>query len=136
MTPGDLDDLVAEGVIIRVKPDAEAARADLGVARAHLASAPLTAAVDPVGAFSIAYDAVRKALVAHMRANGVRVRSGVGAHYQTGRYGLAALNGRGADDALRVPPPDVIAQEIVEDLEAALAEFSTVAESLGQPPTS
>ena len=58
------------------------------------------AEVDPVGAFTIAYDAIRKALVAHMRANGFRVRSGVGAHYQTGRYGLAALSGRGVDDAL------------------------------------
>jgi hypothetical protein len=43
---------------------------------------------------------MRKALVARKRANGFRVRSGVGAHYQTGRYGLAALRGRGADDAL------------------------------------
>ena len=30
-----------------------------------------------------------------------------------------------------LPPPDVIAQEIVEDLEAALAQFSAVAASLG-----
>ena len=29
-----------------------------------------------------------------------------------------------------LPPPDVIAQEMVEDLEAALAEFAAVAESL------
>ena len=29
-----------------------------------------------------------------------------------------------------LPPPDVIAQEIVEDLEAALAEFAAIAESL------
>jgi len=31
-----------------------------------------------------------------------------------------------------LPPPDVIAQEIVEDLEAALAEFSEVASALGR----
>jgi type I restriction enzyme M protein len=31
-----------------------------------------------------------------------------------------------------LPPPDVIAREIVEDLESALAEFSAVAESLGE----
>ncbi len=30
-----------------------------------------------------------------------------------------------------LPPPEVIAQEIVEDLEAALAEFAAIAESLG-----
>ena len=33
-----------------------------------------------------------------------------------------------------LPPPEVIAQEIVEDLEAALAEFAAVAESLGPSP--
>ena len=54
----------------------------------------MAADVDAVGAFSLAYDAMRKALVAHMRAHGFRVRSGEGAHYQTGRYGLAALSSR------------------------------------------
>jgi len=29
-----------------------------------------------------------------------------------------------------LPPPDVIAQEIVEDLEAALSEFATIAAGL------
>jgi type I restriction enzyme M protein len=32
-----------------------------------------------------------------------------------------------------LPPPEVIAQEIVEDLEAALAQFSAIAASL--PPS-
>jgi len=36
------------------------------------------------------------------------------------------------EDTDNLPPPDVIAQEIVEDLEAALAEFSAVAESLAR----
>jgi hypothetical protein len=96
-----VDALVVEGVIVRVRRDVKAARADIRAARAHLASAPLAADVDAVGAFGLAYDAMRKAFVAHMRVSGFRVRSGVGAHYQTGRYGLAALSGRGADDALR-----------------------------------
>ena len=34
------------------------------------------------------------------------------------------------DDAEELPPPDVIAQEIVEDLQAALSEFAAVAEAL------
>jgi type I restriction enzyme M protein len=34
------------------------------------------------------------------------------------------------DDADSVLPPEVIAQEIVEDLEAALSEFAAIAESL------
>ena len=45
-------------------------------------------------------------------------------------YHVAARRvGEGAMDNL--PPPEVIAQEIVEDLEAALAEFAAIAESLG-----
>ncbi|WP_433499904.1 hypothetical protein ACQP1K_06180 [Sphaerimonospora sp. CA-214678] len=36
------------------------------------------------------------------------------------------------EDADSLLPPDVIAQEIVEDLEAALSEFAAIAES---PPT-
>jgi type I restriction enzyme M protein len=49
---------------------------------------------------------------------------------------LVWLRDESLEDLENLPPPDVIAQEIVEDLEAALAEFSAVAESLGEPPTS
>jgi type I restriction enzyme M protein len=37
------------------------------------------------------------------------------------------------EDMDNLPPPDVIAQEIVEDLEAALAQFAAVAASLAPP---
>lgn len=37
----------------------------------------------------------------------------------------------GLDDAESLAPPEVIAAEIVEDLQAALAEFAVIAESLG-----
>jgi len=49
-----------------------------------------------------------------------------------------------ADEDEELPPPDVIAQEIVEDLQAALGEFAAVAEALAlakaqqesvEPPT-
>jgi type I restriction enzyme M protein len=43
---------------------------------------------------------------------------------------LTWLRDDSLEDTENLPPPDVIAREIVEDLEAALAEFSTVAESL------
>jgi type I restriction enzyme M protein len=49
---------------------------------------------------------------------------------------LVWLRDESLEDLENLPPPDVIAQEIVEDLEAALAEFSAVAESLGETPTS
>jgi len=44
---------------------------------------------------------------------------------------LVWLRDESLEDLENLPPPDVIAQEIVEDLEAALAEFSEVAARLG-----
>jgi type I restriction enzyme M protein len=43
---------------------------------------------------------------------------------------LTWLRDESLEDLDNLPPPDVIAREIVEDLEAALAEFSAVAESV------
>ena len=40
------------------------------------------------------------------------------------------LRDESLEDPDNLPPPDVIAREIVEDLEAALAEFAQIAESL------
>jgi type I restriction enzyme M protein len=42
------------------------------------------------------------------------------------------LKDPGLEDADSLLPPDVIAKEIVEDLEAALSEFAAIAESLQQ----
>jgi type I restriction enzyme M protein len=42
------------------------------------------------------------------------------------------LRDESLEDMDNLPPPEVIAQEIIEDLEAALAEFSAIAESLQQ----
>ena len=49
---------------------------------------------------------------------------------------LVWLRDESLEDLENLPPPDVIAQEIVEDLEAALAEFSAVARALEEPSTS
>jgi type I restriction enzyme M protein len=43
---------------------------------------------------------------------------------------LIWLRDESLEDMENLPPPEVIAQEIVEDLEAALAQFAAVAESL------
>ncbi len=40
------------------------------------------------------------------------------------------LRDESLEDMDNLPPPEVIAQEIVEDLEAALAEFAAIADSL------
>lgn len=98
MSEADVDALVAEGVLVRVPPDSKAARRELSGAQMHLAGAEASAVVDPTGSFTVAYDAARKAVVAHMRAYGLRVRSRFGAHYQTGRYAEAILMGRGIDE--------------------------------------
>ena len=42
------------------------------------------------------------------------------------------LRDESLEDMENLPPPEVIAQEIVEDLEAALAEFAAIAASLGR----
>ena len=44
---------------------------------------------------------------------------------------LIWLRDESLEDSANLPPPDVIAREIVEDLEAALSEFAQIAESLG-----
>jgi type I restriction enzyme M protein len=44
------------------------------------------------------------------------------------------LRDESLEDVDNLPPPEVIAQEIVEDLEAALAEFAQIAQSLGEAP--
>jgi len=47
---------------------------------------------------------------------------------------LTWLRDESLEDADSLPPPDVIAQEIVDDLEAALAEFAAVADRLRPDP--
>ena len=46
---------------------------------------------------------------------------------------LTWLRDESLEDTDNLPPPDVIAREIVEDLEAALVEFAAIAESLARP---
>ena len=91
MTQDDLQRLIESDVVRPVEIDAAAARRDLGASRAHLASARLVADSDPTGGFVMAYGATRKAIAAHMRARGLRVRKGPGEHERTGRYASAAL---------------------------------------------
>ena len=98
MSEPEVDALVAEGVLVRAPLDRKAAERELSTARMHLVGAEAAASVDPTGSFVLAYDAARKAVVAHMRARGVRVRSRFGAHQQTSRYATAVLTGRGVDE--------------------------------------
>jgi len=42
------------------------------------------------------------------------------------------LKDESLEDSANLPDPDIIAQEIVEDLEAALSQFATIAADLNQ----
>ena len=92
MSQEELDALIADGVIERVAADPETARVELEQARLHVESAAEIADRDPVAAFAIGYDAIRKALSAHMRDRGYRVGKGKGHHTRTGRYAMAAID--------------------------------------------
>jgi len=88
----ELDELVAKGAIEHIVPDPETARIELEQAQLHVESAAAIAERDPVAAFAIGYDAIRKALSAHMRSRGYRVTRGPGHHARTGSYAVAALD--------------------------------------------
>ena len=100
MSQEELDELVAEGAIERVVPDPETARIELEQARRHIESAAQIAERDPVAAFAICYDAIRKTLSAHMRDRGYRVASGRGHHARIGRYAMAAVDDAGIEEHL------------------------------------
>lgn len=92
MTEADLQRLLAENRIERVEPDPETAAEEITTARRHLEAAAEIAELDPTLAFTGVYDAIRKAIQAHMRAHGYRITKGRGAHVKTGEYALAALD--------------------------------------------
>jgi hypothetical protein len=99
----ELEALVREGRIDRVEADPDAARDRLEEARRHLDSAGLIAETDPAGAYSLLYDAARKAVDAHMLMSGYRVsKSRLGAHEATARYAASVLgSGPHAESARR-----------------------------------
>src|SRR3954454_24417238 len=88
-----VDDLRREGYVEGVIADRAGALVILDACHRHIASARAIAADDPSGAFQLAYDAARKAINAHMLANGLRAVPGVriGAHVVVGRYAVALL---------------------------------------------
>lgn len=92
MTEADVRRLLTEKKIRTVPPDPETARFELEVARRHIRSAEKITDDDPTLAFTALYDAIRKAIAAHMRSRGYRVTRGPGAHAKTGAYALAALD--------------------------------------------
>lgn len=92
MGEAELARLLAAGQIERVRADPETAREEVEIARTHIAAAAEIAELDSTLAFTGLYDAIRKAIQAHMRANGYRISKGPGGHVKTGGYALAALD--------------------------------------------
>lgn len=84
--------LLREGLIEQVARDIDGAASELDQARRHLEAARLIVDVDPNGAYQLAYDGARKATVAHMRAEGLRVPPNApGSHATTARYAGVVL---------------------------------------------
>ena len=84
-------DLVRQGRIERVTPDVVAAWDRLGEAKIHLTSSEKLAKSDPILAYLALYDASRKAITAHMQANGYRATNRAGAHQAVGLYAEATF---------------------------------------------
>ncbi len=76
----------------QVEPNAEEAALTLEEAGRHAMSAEGIADTDPNGAYQLAYDGARKAVVAHMKRSGLRVRSGEGSHAITAEYATVAID--------------------------------------------
>jgi hypothetical protein len=87
-----ITDLLAQGRLERIDVDLQEARDLVRHAHAHLESAAAIMDRDPAGAYQLAYDAARKAVVADMSANGYRARADrSGAHMAVVDYAEEAL---------------------------------------------
>ena len=124
-----LQELLADGALERVAADGETARQELDTARRHVETARAIADADPTAAFAVGYDAMRKAISAHMRAAGYRVARRQGHHHWTGRYASAAIGGE--DVAAHIEAFDDLRQlRNQSEYDALLVEPRDVAELL------
>ncbi|WP_419554269.1 HEPN domain-containing protein [Candidatus Poriferisodalis sp.] len=114
-----LAEAIATRRIERVKANMGAAGEHINDARRHVVSARKLAESDTTLAISACHDAIRKAVVGHMSANGLRVRGGEGAHRLTIDYARRELAGS-------ISVSDLVdANEIRQD--RALAEYGDFA---------
>ena len=91
MTPISVAQLVSQGRLEAVAADLAAAWNRIDEAKRHLESSASLAATDTSLAYVALYDAARKALTAHMQANGYRATNRTGAHQAVGLYAEATL---------------------------------------------
>ena len=88
----DLAKLIAERRIETVRQDPQQVAILRDQAAAHLASSRMIGHTDAEGAFSLAYDAIRKQLTALLLDHGFRARS-AGSHAATGQAAAILLPG-------------------------------------------
>lgn len=80
-----IDELLRSGAMARVSPDRPGAEEYLRQASRHLASAQqLDRALDPIGAFNLVYEAIRKCGSAILLNEGLRATGGDGGHKNIG----------------------------------------------------
>lgn len=91
MTAAAVEALISQGRLERVSADRQVALARLAEAERHLVSATRLMDDDLIGAYVLLYDAARKAIDAHMLANGLRAVNRVGAHEAVARYAEAVF---------------------------------------------
>lgn len=91
MTPITIAQLVAQGRLEAIAADLTAAWKRIDEAKTHLESSATLAATDTSLAYVALYDAARKALTAHMQANGYRPTNRTGAHQAVGLYAEATI---------------------------------------------
>jgi HEPN domain-containing protein len=114
-----LAEAIATRDLERVKPNMGAAGERVSDARRHVRSARLLAEDDTTLAMAACHDAIRKAVAAHMAANGLRARGGEGAHRIVLNYARHQLGNLVTEDDL------IEANEIRQD--RALAEYGDFA---------
>ena len=87
-----INEAIATGNIERIVKNMAAAGERINDARRHLKSARLLAKSDVTLAITACHDAIRKAITAHMTANGYRPRNGNGAHRIVLQYARSQLD--------------------------------------------
>jgi hypothetical protein len=143
-----VDGLLVRGRLTRVTPNRELADTLLDQARAHLASGQAIVAADPAGAFSLVYDAARKALTAILTNQGLRA-GGDGAHAVLLEAVLAQLDPplgaifrpftwmRPLRNHTQYPAPEhpvASAADVAEAIPAAAAMIDAAAKVIDQMP--
>jgi hypothetical protein len=146
MTSKQVLDLVVEGRIERVTPNKAQAARMLQACMKHIESADVRAAADPSGSYALVYDAVRKAVAAHMLFHGFRPTSRPGAHAATVTYAESELANLVTSDHLlhvdrmrrtrhdsEYEERPVTEQEVRTDLAHALAIVQSIIRALFPP---